>query len=166
MSVTARLCREWKGQSPVLSLSMVIDSRRCILGIGWVGGVTGSTVDVVRGWRRERAGVEGNEKEEVEKVPPSDPLSSQLQASCRAFESVLEEVNESERVGLGARGEERRIKKERVSGLGGTGGEVARQGQTGHDRENDAGARRCAFLARYVVVLRDNERSRPRARDT
>lgn len=88
MSVTARLCREWKGQSPVLSLSMVIDSRRCILGIGWVGGVTGSTVDVVRGWRRERAGVEGNEKEEVEKVPPSDPLSSQLQASCRAFESV------------------------------------------------------------------------------
>lgn len=101
MSVTARLCREWKGPSPVLSLSlsMVIDSRRCILGIGWVGGVTGSTVDVVRGRRRERAGVEGNEKEEVEKVPPSDPLSSQLQASCRAFESVLEEVNESERVG-------------------------------------------------------------------
>lgn len=43
---------------------------------------------------------------------------------------------------------------------------MARQGQTGHDRENDAGARRCAFLARYVVVLRDNERSRPRARDT
>lgn len=149
-----------------LSLSMVIDSRRCILGIGWVGGVTGSTVDVVRGRRRERAGVEGNEKEEVEKVPPSDPLSSELQASCRAFESALEEVNESERVDLGARGEERRIKKERVSGLRGTGGEVARQGQTGHDRENDAGARRCAFLARYVVVLRDNERSRPRARDT
>lgn len=46
-----------------------------------MGGVTGSTVDVVRGWLRECAGVEGNEKEEVEKVPPSDPLSSQLQAS-------------------------------------------------------------------------------------
>lgn len=56
--------------------------------------------------------------------------------------------------------------KERVGKLGGTRGVVARQGQTGHDRENDAGARRCAFLARYVVVLRDNEKNRPRARDT
>lgn len=31
---------------------------------------------------------------------------------------------------------------------------MARQGQAGRDRDNDAGARRCAFLARYCVVSR------------
>lgn len=38
---------------------------------------------------------------------------------------------------------------------------MAPQGQTGRDRENDAGPRRCAFLApdTLCVVLRDNEDS-------